>query len=169
MCRVSSLSCWLLGRASSHSGLPSFTGGLICKGVELLGRQKFEVSTPSSCTVSSGKKVSGCWCSLPGMMLSSQWRFLQAVLTPEDFWDLEAASVTLFFTKIFIFQDLGLEKTLFSSWMAVNDLWLLLSLSNSCFKSLIIFHSFHHVSIFNKICCCLLSYLCAYGINNRTR
>ena len=39
---------WITGYLAGHHltlGLPSFTGGLICKGVEWLERQKFEVST----------------------------------------------------------------------------------------------------------------------------
>ena len=57
MCWVFSLGRWLLGRASSHSGLPSFTFGLIWKGVELLESQKLEVSSCSGCSASTGEAL----------------------------------------------------------------------------------------------------------------
>ena len=67
-------------------------------------------------------------------MLYLQQRFLQMVLTPGDFWDFQKKLLFHFFTKFFIFQDLGLEKDNLWSWKAINKLQSLLSLQILMFK-----------------------------------
>ena len=99
---VSSLGCWLLGRASSHSGLPSFTFGLVWMGVFLPERQKLEVSSPISHSVGSGK-------GLQVMVLTARDDAEFSAEVPPDGPDsrgllrLEAASISLIFlTKLYI-------------------------------------------------------------------
>ena len=121
---------WVTGYLAGHCltwGCLLSPFGLIWKGVELPERQKLDVSSHCRCSGSMGEAL---W-----VLVHSARN--DALVTAEgpsdgpdsgDFWDLNAASVSLFCFKFNVFQDLGLGRHKKWSWKAINEQLYVLSL-----------------------------------------